>query len=303
MDNLILESKSMSGRVVGTIRHKPRSEAAFIVRSGCASVLLLGEPISQNYGAGLVPALLAYPQSVMVFDPGAMYWSKTAECRSTFSRVMKLDPMSGDTLRFNILDALTSGRDAWRDANLIATILTNDEGGSRSFWTIQSQRLLAATILYVKYSHYPDKSLAGVLSFLTDKVSLTAMLNAPIEDDLIRDRIHAIAVNFLLYSQPEIDMTRGVAVKALSVFRDPVIANASRSSDSADSNVFPLSRSLLPSSLYFCVEPTDIKLLDPFIRLAIEFFCTPFSPRPVLLAAFKLLTDPGHTSVMHLLRN
>ena len=122
----------------------------------------------------VIPSLLSWPGSVIVFDPKAENWHITAGFRQCFSHTLRFSPVIKDSVHFNILAEVRPGENAVRDAEIIADILTapQDEsaakGENQQHFIDTAKNLLTGAILHVLSSpEIRNKSLGGVLDFLS----------------------------------------------------------------------------------------------------------------------------------------
>lgn len=227
-------------------------------------------PTRAGKGTGLViPTLLAWPHSVIVHDAKGENWALTAGWRSQElgSFCLRFDPTAiEDTVRYNPLMEIRKGQHEVRDAQNIADILIDPNGDSqRDHWDLTAYELLVAVILYVLHSH-PDKTLAGCLHVLSDpkrplKKTLEAML------DTGHPVIAGTARAVLDKSSDERSSVVSTAIRCLSLFRDPVIAENSRVSDFALGDLMNAEK---PVSLYLTVPTSDISRTRPLVRMILN---------------------------------
>lgn len=151
-----------------------RRQSELICHPGKLNTLLLA-PTGSGKGVGvLIPTMLSFLGSMVIFDPKGENYNITSGWRRTFSRVLKFAPCSYSTLRFNPVMAIRDGDEyAFRDANLIADIIfaPSKVGGgmneSEAYFSNAAKDLVTTTLLHIRFSDYEDKSLAGCLKYLT----------------------------------------------------------------------------------------------------------------------------------------
>jgi len=284
----------------GSIKLSLRAPGRILRHSGQTSTIMFAPTRSGKGVSSVIPTCLDYPHSLITIDPKGENFNITAGYRRKFSHVLRLSPVSNDTLRFNILDELTP-ESAYRDASMIADILTSPADGkidgNSKHWVDTARDLLTGVILHIKCSNLPDKSLYGCLEFLSraamgdatgdDKGAalLDSMINSVHQDG----KIHEIIANVARRNKSRPDEERGsvfsTAVTALQVFEDPMVRNCSSSSDFClnDFKVFEN-----PLSLYITVPFPDLDRLSSFIRIIVTFILRKFSQDEVQFGEQKL---------------
>lgn len=119
----------------------------------------------------IITTILVYPNSMLIFDPKAENFEITSGYRRKFSYIIRFDPTSYITTKINILDEIDE-RFAFRDANLIATILTspaNPASNADPHWQQTASVLITAAILHIKCSgKFEHPNLGTVYNFLSN---------------------------------------------------------------------------------------------------------------------------------------
>jgi type IV secretory pathway TraG/TraD family ATPase VirD4 len=138
-------------------------------------------PTRSGKGVGLVvPTLLTWPGCCIVHDIKGENWTLTSGFRSRHGRVLLFDPTNSKSAAYNPLLEVRRGEWKVRDVQNVADVLVDSEGSleRRNHWVKTSHALLVGVILHVFYAE-PDKTLAGVASFLSDpKWPIEATLRA-----------------------------------------------------------------------------------------------------------------------------
>jgi type IV secretion system protein VirD4 len=280
----------------GSVKLSLRSPGRILRHSGQTSTIMFAPTRSGKGVSSVIPTCLDFPHSLITIDPKGENFNITAGFRRKFSHVLRLSPVSNDTLRFNILDELTLAS-AYRDASMIADILTSPADGkvdgSSKHWVDTAKDLLTGVILHVKCSNMPDKSLYGCLEFLSQadkgEDKGMALLDGMIKTIHSDGKIHEIIANVARRNKSRPDDERGsvfsTAVTALQIFEDPMVRNCSSSSDFClnDFKVFDN-----PISLYITVPFPDLDRLSSFLRIIVTFILRKFSQDEVQFGEQKL---------------
>ena len=232
-------------------------------------------PTRSGKGVGLVvPTLLSWTGSVIVHDIKGENWTLTAGWRAQFSHCLLFDPTNPRSAAYNPLLEVRRGEWEVRDVQNIADVLVDPEGAleRRNHWEKTSHSLLVGAILHVLYAE-PDKTLAGVATFLSDPArpierTLRAMMTTP---HLGARGVHPVvaqsARELLNKSENERSGVLSTAMSFLGLYRDPVVAKVTSCSDWRIADLVGAER---PVSLYLVVPPSDISRTKPLIRLVLN---------------------------------
>lgn len=228
-------------------------------------------PTRSGKGVGLViPTLLSWTGSAVVYDIKKELWTATAGWRRTFSHTWRFEPTALDSLRFNPLDEIRKGDLEVRDTQNVADILVDPEGAAvrRDHWQSTAHTLLVGAILHVLYAE-ADKSLAGLASFLSDPgrtqvETLDRMLRTHHLKDSPHPLVAGCAREMMNKSDNELSGVFSTAMTCLGLYRDPIIA---RNTSKSDFRLSQLMQSEHPVSLYLVVPPSDIDRVRPLVRL------------------------------------
>jgi type IV secretion system protein VirD4 len=231
-------------------------------------------PTRSGKGIGIViPTLLSWNRSVIVYDIKKELWAATAGWRRRFSHCWRFEPTATDSVRFNPLLEIRRGLSEVKDAQNVADILVDPQGSSerRDHWQQTAHTLLVGAILHVLYAE-PDKSLAGVAAFLADpartqEVILGCMLTARHTPDGPHPVVAQTAREMLNKSENELSGVFSTAMTCLALYADPVIAANTSASDFRIADLMDLDS---PVSLYLVVPPSDIDRTRPLIRLMLN---------------------------------
>jgi type IV secretion system protein VirD4 len=276
-----------SGVYVGAWPDK--HETLYLRHDGPQHVLAFA-PSRSGKGVGLVlPTLLSWPASVVVNDIKGENWALTAGWRRDRlgSVCLKFHPTAADgsSARYNPLLEVRPWPDDVRDAQLIADMLIDPDGqGSRDHWDLTAHDLLVGAVLHVLYAER-QKSLYGCLALLSDPTrkiesTLTTMLktvhdphgqygwvNGVGHPTRTHPAVSGAARALLNKSENERSSVLSSAVKFLNLYRDPVVAKNTATSDFAVRDLMHHDQRV---SLYLTIPPSDIYRTRPLLRLLLQ---------------------------------
>ncbi len=166
----------ISGRVLGRFGRR------YLTYSGVEHAIIVGASRSGKGAGHVVPTLIAWPESVFVYDRKGELWHITADHRQRFSHVFYFAPTDPNTVRWNPLFEVRKGLMEIADIQNVVGILVDPLGrkvGDLNFWDQSATDFFTAVILHVLYSE-PDtsKNLAQVRRLLINiEPTLHAMMN------------------------------------------------------------------------------------------------------------------------------
>jgi len=266
-----------------------KHETLYLRHDGPQHVLAFA-PSRSGKGVGLVlPTLLSWPASVVVNDIKGENWALTAGWRRDRlgSVCLKFHPTAADgsSARYNPLLEVRPWPNDVRDAQLIADMLIDPDGqGSRDHWDLTAHDLLVGAILHVLYTER-HKNLHGCLALLSDPTrtiesTLTTMLktvhdphgeygwiNGVGHPTRTHPAVSGAARALLNKSENERSSVLSSAVKFLNLYRDPVVARNTATSDFAVRDLMHHDRRV---SLYLTIPPSDIYRTRPLLRLLLQ---------------------------------
>ncbi|QDQ29339.1 conjugal transfer protein TraG [Chitinimonas arctica] len=278
-----------AGVYVGAWKDPNSGQTNYLRHDGPEHVMAFA-PTRSGKGVGLVlPTLLSWPHSVLVYDIKGENWALTAGWRKTEAnnKVLKFEPtaMDGSSICFNPLAEVRIGTDREvADVQNIMTMVADPEGkGLQDHWQKTSWALLVGIVLHVLYLE-EDKTLTGVVNFLTSPSrSTTDMLDYMLcchhdykkvhgwvddqgKQTFVHPVVASVARDMLNKAEEEMSSVLSTAVSFLTLYRDPIVArNTSRS----EFRISDLMNDEQPVSLYLVVPPSDKDRLKPLIRLMI----------------------------------
>jgi len=241
-------------------------------------------PTRSGKGVGIVvPTLLSWSESVLCFDPKGENWQISSGFRDTLGKVIYFNPCDKDSHRFNPLREVRMPDFEVKDAQNIADMLVDPEGSKqiRSHWEKAAHSLLVGAILHVLYSE-EDKTLSGVYYFLsspqrTIAEMLELMLNTKHLGDCPHQAIASIAREMLNKAPEELSGVISTATSLLTIFQDPIVANASCESDFSIEELFSSEK---PLSVYLVVPPSDLSRMRGLIRLILNQIIRKLTEQP-----------------------
>jgi type IV secretion system protein VirD4 len=249
------------------------------IRHGGPEHILAFAPTRSGKGVGLViPTLLSWTGSAVIHDIKGENWDLTSGWRSSFSKCVRFDPTDNTSARFNPLMEIRKGSYEVRDVQNIADILVDPEGSleRRNHWEKTAHALLVGTILHVIYAE-KDKTLSGCARFLSDpsctfETTLNSMLTAkhnalPNGAREVHPIVAQAARELLNKSENERSGVLSTALSFLGLYRDPVVADVTATSDWTISDLMAGDR---PVSLYLVVPPSDLSRTKPLMRLILN---------------------------------
>lgn len=239
-------------------------------------------PTRSGKGVGLVlPTLLSWTESAVVYDIKGENWALTAGWRKQYAGnvVLNFDPGNPDvdSCCYNPLDAVRlDGERAVADTQNIATMIVDPQGkGLESHWDKTSFALLTGTILHTLYKVRKEE---GRTASLADVANVLANPDMPVVDVLQEMLAYehtpqgthpVVAVEaraMLNKAEEEMSSVVSTALANLSLYRDPIVARRTASSDFAIEDLMHHDK---PLTLYIVDRPSDAERIRPLIRLLI----------------------------------
>lgn len=249
-------------------------------------------PTRSGKGAGIVvPTLLTWKESCVVYDLKEENYQRTSGERSRFSDILYFNPNSLETIKFNPLLEIRPGIFEVRDAqNLANMIIEPDRPGVHDHWIRTGNSLLTAAILHIMYTAPPEeKNLRGVAALLSrPEKGLTETLQEMLETQHIRDEqgvpiaphpgVVAAVRDVLNKSGDDKSSVVSTVMGYLGIYRDPLLANATSASDFSIDELVNGER---PKSLYMVIPAGDIDRLRPVIRIMVNLICRRLTEKAV----------------------
>ena len=270
-------------------------------------------PTRSGKGVGLViPTLLAWSESAVIYDIKGENWAKTAGFRTQQGHLcFKFSPVEDNaSSRFNPLSEvrLFTPRDV-SDAQNIANMIvrTGEDSPQERYWQDAGASITTGMILHVCY----QASLQGRVASLADlahvfttpgsnfRDTLAELLNFPHDPGYKhgwhmptgeRTATHPVvrekAQEMLDKEERDFSGVLSTAKTALTLFSDPLVAKNTSASDFTIADLVNYSR---PISLYLVVPPSDKIRLRPLIRLMFTMVVNRLTERMVFEGAEQKL--------------
>ena len=232
---------------------------------GEENILVVG-PQRSGKGTGMfIPTLLEMEGHTITVDVRGETHAATAAYRATKSRVLRLAITQRGSARFNLLQEVRRGTDhAFFDAAVLADMLVNPGGGleHRDHWDKTAQALITCGILYEVHKR-AIPTLAHMTSFWSHPGrSLEATLQYVLET-APHAAVAELAQEVLNKSPNERSGVLSSMMTQLFVFRDPVVAENTASSDFRLADFTRHDRWV---SLYLVQSPEEEEHVRPFLR-------------------------------------
>lgn len=253
--------------------------------------ILAFAPTRSGKGVGLViPSLLAWDESAVIYDIKGENWAKTAGFRSRQGQIcFKFSPVEeSSSSRFNPLSEvrLFSPRDV-SDAQNIANMIvrTGEDSPQERYWQDAAASITTGMILHVCY----EADLEGRIACLADLAHVFTRPGSNFRDTLDellnfehdpgykhnwrmpageRTATHPVVREKVQEMLDKEDRDFGgvlsTAKTALTLYSDPLVA---KNTSASDFTINDLVNHDSPISLYLVVPPSDKIRLRPLIRL------------------------------------
>jgi type IV secretion system protein VirD4 len=264
----------------GTVLGRTADGRQWLTYDGPEHQLVSGASRSGKGVGHVIPTLLNWTGSALVYDVKDELWQTTAGFRGRFGHVLRFNPTRLDSARFNPLLEVRKGTDEVRDVQNVVEMLVNPTGAKLSLdvWDQQASQLLVALVLHVLYTE-PDgqKNLATVRSRLLDfrrtvrDMAATAhRLNAHSDEPEVHPEVALVARELMAQPEKFQASVRGTAASYLTLWADEVVARNTAASDFRLGDLACCDR---PVTLYLQPPPSDAPRLRPLVRLVLNQAC------------------------------
>lgn len=271
--------------------HDTRHRRLRYLRHDGPEHVLAFAPTRSGKGIGLViPTLLGWAQSAVVYDIKGENWAKTAGFRTSLGHVcFKFSPVeSGNGSRFNPLAEvrIKTPRDV-SDAQNVADMIvrTGEDSPQERYWQDAAASITTGMILHVCYAAEAEGRVACLADLAaaftkpgqTFRDTLAELENYPHDPlyelewrtpDFERTATHPVVrekVREMLDKEDkDFSGVLSTAKTALSLYSDPLVA---KNTAASDFTINDLVNHATPVSLYLVVPPSDKIRLRPLMRL------------------------------------
>src|SRR5215467_1799530 len=275
------------GVYVGGWKPGRRSRLHYLRHDGPEHILVFA-PTRSGKGVSLViPTLLAWNESAVIYDIKGENWAKTAGYRHSQGHLcFKFSPVEQSTSRFNPLAEirLATPRDVSDAQNAADMIVrTGQDSPQERYWQDAAASITAGMILHVCYAAGAEGrvaslgDLAGVFTRpgSSFRETLNELLNYPHDPDLgfrwhtpdgetaathpvVREKVQEM----LDKKDKDFSGVLSTAKTAMALYSDPLV---SQNTSASDFTIQDLVNNDSPVSLYLVVPPSDKIRLRPLI--------------------------------------
>ena len=264
-------------RRAGLLRRKPGGtilgkwpNGRLLSYDGDEHQMVVGASRSGKTAGFVIPTLLTWLGSVVIFDPKRELYAITARFRQHYGHAFYLDFTDPNSACFNPLDEIRIGTvHETADVQNIVAILV-DPGGSKDsldYWEKDCSQLFLGVILFVLYGNDQSrKNLAAIRDLLLDLPALLMEMQ-----DSPHAEVRKIGASFATMPQKQLFGVKATADAALIIYADPLVAKKTSRSDFRISDLVCLD---IPRSLYIQLPPSDANRLRPLSRLILSQIAT-----------------------------
>lgn len=264
-----------AGTVVGLCQGNFRGR--LLTYDGPEHQLVSGASRSGKGVGHVVPTLLCWPGSALVYDVKNELWDLTSGCRARHQHCLFFNPTSPDSARFNPMLEVRKGPNEIRDAQNLVEILINPDGAKKTLdvWDQNAFQFLTALVLHVLYTEPLEaKHLGRVRELLLDfdatcaaMITTSHRLNPQTDEPEPYPEIARVAKSLLTQAQRFRSSVRGTAEGYLTLWADEIVCQVTSRSDFTLGDLVCLDK---PMTLYLQPPPSDADRVRPLIRLILN---------------------------------
>lgn len=244
-------------------------------------LLLTGGTRSGKTRGAVVPTLLASPHSVLALDlKGELHsgdarvaFAGTAGWRAKLGPVIRFDPTSPTSDRFNLIDTIRPGPHEVRDVQNMVELIADPYGDQRfqEFWDRAAKQIVAGVLLHVAYAEPAErKNLYRVFELLARFDDTVKLMEATLHrlaadgNPETHPEVRRAAQSYAAYHDKLRAGIKATAESYLGLFADPLVQQNTATSTFRISDLMCADK---PLTLYLCWPPNDSKRVKPLMRL------------------------------------
>lgn len=267
---------------------EPRGPLRYLRHNGPEHVLAFA-PTRSGKGVGLIiPTLLSWPESVVVYDLKGENWALSSGWRQQAGQVvMKFDPLDCENVgvKFNPLAEVRLGTPhEVADVQNVVTMIVDPEGkGLSDHWDKTSFMFLTGVVLHSLYAARQQSrtaTLPDVAALLSNIDGIDALYARMIDNAFATGSPHPViaraAVDMLEKDPRERGSVLSSAKTFFALYADPIVA---RNLSGSDFRLADLMRHERPVSLYLVIDPQNKDRLKPLVRLLLTQIIRALTPR------------------------
>ncbi len=255
----------------------------YLLHTGVEHVLCLGPTRSGKTASVLVPSLLTWPFSMIVYDPKGELWQRSAGWRQKEAGniVMRFAPADVDnTIRWNPFSRVRAGTPyEYRDvANIIEQVSDPKGKGPTDHWEPSAANFMVGVAL-LSFNQFNGCSLSALLDLIDDPANDVTVLLKKMAA-LPHKQIAQVGRGMLNTADRERASIISTARRLLRLYRDPVIA---RNTDVSHFAIDELMNADRPVTLYIETRGEDELRLRPLVRLFLTLAVGQLISKPPVL--------------------
>ncbi|MBI3437048.1 MAG: type IV secretory system conjugative DNA transfer family protein [Proteobacteria bacterium] len=256
-------------------------DGEILAYDGPHHLLLTGGTRSGKTRGAVVPTLLATSHSVVALDlKGELHsgdarvgFPGTAGWRAKLGPVIRFDPTSPTSDRFNLIDTIRPGPQEVRDVQNLVELIADPYGDQRfqEFWDRAAKQIVSGVILHVAYAEPEErKTLHRVFELLARFDDTVKLMEATLHrlgangNPETHPEVRRAALSYAAYHEKLRAGIKATAESYLGVFADPLIQQNTAVSSFRISDLMCADK---PVTLYLCWPPNDSKRVKPLMRL------------------------------------
>ena len=281
-----------NGLIIGGFLNKKTKRIEHLNDDSKSHVIVIAPTQSGKTTGLVIPNLLSWKESVVIYDIKGENYELTSGYRQgeLGQYVMAFNPnnVDGTTARFNPLNEIRLGINEVKDVQSIVEMLLNPYGEDKfhkdDHWANAARFLFTGAILHTMYA-LKDKTIRGVLNFLTSENAIEKMISTEHDPDgkfgwidretgkatKIHPEILTTGKDMKKKFSEELSGVISTATAKLSLYLDPIVSKNTERSDFTISDLIYADK---PISLYLIIPPSDRKRLRPLLRLFVNQLST-----------------------------